>query len=500
MSSSKARNISQVNNPDGSSLVGYLPAGTGAVATTVQGKLRLDVNVFDFMSAAQIADVQGNTVSIDVTTAINNAITALGGIGGTVRFPAGRYLVSSQISIPSGAIIIGEGYQGGTSAQREGATTIWAVHSGASIFSLAGSVGCTIQDICLESGSVTYPKTALLLGRTSAASASYHKISRVSVFGYFSVAAVYSIASEDNLWEFLMVWIFGGGAKYCFYTGCADLLSVASLVTSTNLDNTLIRPFFINTSTSATSACVYMETSNQMGSWTFIGGYMTAFAGSYIQMNNSQVDGSALGPFTFVGTSGEILSGGAPTYAFNLSGSAAVSIIGLTITGARFALVSGTALPIPGNLFYLAPTLYLTNPNIVLQLPDIYPYPLVTLNRSQVSGGIVDIGQSSRWIAPTLTAPWANSYGAPYATAGYAVDANGVVRLRGTLSGSLGSIFTLPVGYRPSVNQFFMVYASGGIGRVLITAATGVVNLTAGTATEVDLSSIQFKIDGANQI
>ena len=37
--------------------VSYLPAGTGAVATTVQSKLRETVSVFDFMTPEQIADV-----------------------------------------------------------------------------------------------------------------------------------------------------------------------------------------------------------------------------------------------------------------------------------------------------------------------------------------------------------------------------------------------------------------------------------------------------------
>jgi parallel beta-helix repeat protein len=80
----------------GSSLVGYLPPGTGAVATTVQAKLRQYISVMDFGAT-------GNGITDD-TTAINvtvNAVVAAG--GGTVFFPAGTYLISSTISQETGA-------------------------------------------------------------------------------------------------------------------------------------------------------------------------------------------------------------------------------------------------------------------------------------------------------------------------------------------------------------------------------------------------------------
>lgn len=86
--------------------VAYDPAGTGAVATTVQSKLRESVSVFDFMTAAQIADVKANTAAsnlaaaIDVTAAIQAAInyaTTRSSVGGIVYLPPGSYKVSSTI-------------------------------------------------------------------------------------------------------------------------------------------------------------------------------------------------------------------------------------------------------------------------------------------------------------------------------------------------------------------------------------------------------------------
>ena len=85
--------LGTVLSDGGSALVGYLPAGTGAVATTVQTKLRESVSVFDFMTAAQIADVQAGTASLDVTAAIQAAIAT----GKDLFWPSGVYLISGQL-------------------------------------------------------------------------------------------------------------------------------------------------------------------------------------------------------------------------------------------------------------------------------------------------------------------------------------------------------------------------------------------------------------------
>jgi len=74
----------------GSSLVGYIQSGASSVATTVQTKLRQNVSVMDFMTAAQIADVQAGTLTLDCTTAITSALNA-----STIAFfPQGNYLTS----------------------------------------------------------------------------------------------------------------------------------------------------------------------------------------------------------------------------------------------------------------------------------------------------------------------------------------------------------------------------------------------------------------------
>jgi hypothetical protein len=79
--------------------LGFLAAGTGAVTTTIQTKLRETISVFDFMTAAQIADVQANTASVNVSAAIVSALAAA--TGEALYFPAGTYLVGTSITIDS---------------------------------------------------------------------------------------------------------------------------------------------------------------------------------------------------------------------------------------------------------------------------------------------------------------------------------------------------------------------------------------------------------------
>ncbi len=104
----------------GSALVGYLPAGSGAVATTVQSKLSESVSVLDFMTAAEVAGcVDG---SVDVTDAIQAAFDSLSAYGGEVHFPKGIYLISSTLTTPTNRRLHLIG-QGNTSTNASGSIT-----------------------------------------------------------------------------------------------------------------------------------------------------------------------------------------------------------------------------------------------------------------------------------------------------------------------------------------------------------------------------------------
>jgi len=82
----------------GSSLIGYTQGGTGAVATTVQAKLRQTVSVKDFGAVGN--GTTDDTAAIQL--ALNNS--------GSIYFPAGTYKISSALTITiSDTSIRGEG-------------------------------------------------------------------------------------------------------------------------------------------------------------------------------------------------------------------------------------------------------------------------------------------------------------------------------------------------------------------------------------------------------
>jgi len=80
------------------SMVSYLPAGAGAVATTVQAKLRESVSVFDFIPTAEHASIIARTSTYNCITAITQAMQYVQDLGGgAVLFPAGTFPISSTI-------------------------------------------------------------------------------------------------------------------------------------------------------------------------------------------------------------------------------------------------------------------------------------------------------------------------------------------------------------------------------------------------------------------
>ena len=84
----------------GSSLVGHLPSGTGAVATTVQTKLRESVSVKDFGAKGD-----GTT---DDTSAFAAFLTSVAGKSGFIPNPSVGYKITSALTIPSSTRLYGE--------------------------------------------------------------------------------------------------------------------------------------------------------------------------------------------------------------------------------------------------------------------------------------------------------------------------------------------------------------------------------------------------------
>jgi hypothetical protein len=105
------------------------------------------------------------------------------------------------------------------------------------------------------------------------------------------------------------------------------------------------------------------------------------------------------------------------------------------------------------------------------------------------------VGYTGDYITPTLANGWVH-WGSPFGNAGYKMMAGSVVHLRGlvkngTVNGT-AEIFTLPVGYRPDVQQLFVTAAGGGtLGRIDIFTDGRVVAL-AGNNGFMGLDGITF--------
>ena len=117
-----------------SDLITYSPDGTGAVDTTVQAKLRESVSVKDFGAT-------GDGVTDD-TAAIQSGITFVSGNGKALYVPAGDYLLSATVDIPSNVTMYGDGIK--SKFFRD--TSVAAFD----IFSVKGSAHVILRDFLID--------------------------------------------------------------------------------------------------------------------------------------------------------------------------------------------------------------------------------------------------------------------------------------------------------------------------------------------------------------
>ena len=99
-------------------------------------------------------------------------------------------------------------------------------------------------------------------------------------------------------------------------------------------------------------------------------------------------------------------------------------------------------------------------------------------------------------VAVTFTNSWVN-FGAPFGTAKYSRESNGIIRLSGVVrSGTAGqSIFTLPEGFRPLDTKIFTIINGGVLDRLDITNTGTVTQILTGGNSYVTLDGITFRTD-----
>lgn len=307
-------------------------------------------NVFDFGAV-------GNGTTDD-TSAINAAIASINtgtNGGGTVFFPRGNYLTTSTIYLPQSIILLGTGRRPGpitgNYANIEGSCII-GKHSGAAIVSSKGSAYTGIQHMSLYGDQTTSPKTGLCVGRTTGgASSGRQYFEDILIAGYFTKAAIYSIAVEESTWLNVDGLLLGGGAKYTFYTSKTDDLSVDSLVSSSNWSaNTFIGFNLLNQAAEANSAAIYISVASGCQGWTFRDGFTGMTSGatsSHIWINVTE-DSTYARDFVFDCVGSESTSNASPPIqVFKVDSTVSCSLRGLVIRSCTQGQVLG------GTQYYL---------------------------------------------------------------------------------------------------------------------------------------------------
>ena len=97
----------------------------------------------------------------------------------------------------------------------------------------------------------------------------------------------------------------------------------------------------------------------------------------------------------------------------------------------------------------------------------------------------------STWTTPTLAGAWVD-FGGTYLNRRHTKDVLGYVHIEGMVKTGTGTIFTLPVGSRPSATLSFSGTGNNAAARIDVNSA-GVVSLESGSASSfLSLSGIVF--------
>lgn len=274
-----------------------------------------------------------------------NSLTSAGAVdlGARIMFPAGTFLLGSEIQLKHGIEIEGVNFHSPGSATA--ATLFLGAHDGNSVVSFVGAQGCAMRDIGINVKSGNQPKTHILMGRNNSGSAGLHVLERVFATGVASVASLYTIASEQNTYRDCYFELASGSSgRLAFFSSTQDLYSVAGLTTSSNVHHNFYSCTFNNQVDASDSKGIYLRLSGSSGIFTFAGCYQHQARGDYVYLNSGSDDGNrCIGGVSFLNHCGEIYELGAgtnsPVNGYNIFG--VVAMRGLVISGGRMAQRAG---------------------------------------------------------------------------------------------------------------------------------------------------------------
>ena len=276
----------------------------------------------------------GNNAT-DCASAINAAIfstlTTSYNNNAPVVFPAGKYLCLSQLNGGGGLIMKGAGAWDGSSASSTTGSIIIGKHTENAVLSLVACNYVRLQDLQLRGSQTTPPRTVLLLGRSSAASAGNHIFDGIHVDGYSTFATILSVASESNNYRDCYIYNRGGGAKYTYFTGQGDPGGFG-LTGSSNIDHRIFGCTIGTDQTDATGSVIYFGGGSSSGLFYLQNSFLVGGAGHYITLETGATDGGDTpGPIVLENVGGEPGGGGTPTDAIYFVSAANRAIKKVTI-------------------------------------------------------------------------------------------------------------------------------------------------------------------------
>lgn len=535
--------LASVASGKGASMVAFLQSGTGAVERGVQDRLLDTISVFDFMTAAQIADVRAGTLTQDVTAAVQAALNAAA--NKRLYFPPGYYKLSAALVASQSVYLAGAGAK---------ATFLWftlPASSTANLISFNAShtqtwYGAGIADLSIVDNTTTTGTTAVYVE-----SVIYGLFANLNVSGSHNG---YSFNGGLNKIVNNLIGDLGGTKSACVAVRCtgngAGLGIYDTLVQSTTVVGQQIgvgylfdggaSPTMHSASTygcaigcritAAAASCIWPELVNcqfDTGQDTGLlidtgtGGTIYGLAcvnlwagtntnyGVHIIPNTGTINGLNFtgGRIYNNGLSGFFVEGGANLSVcdMHISGNGSSTHAGMYVSGA----VSGLA--ITGNRIGQLAN-FANTQTYGIQLGAVAISGAISGN--DLTGNITDglfngsttplaiavngnTGYSQNaLIAPTLLNSWANN-GAPSGNCYYYRDSSNVVHVQGLIkNGTLASpAFTLPAGFRPAGDQYFSCIANGAVAVAYVQASTGNVIPQSGSNVYFSLCGISFKAE-----
>ena len=161
--------------PSDAALIQFTQTGTGAVVRTVQNKLREVLSVKDF-------GAKGDGVTDD-TAAINAALSVAAAVQRAVFMPAGTYLVSGVLAVPSGITLYGAGWN--TVIKRKDNTSYSPIVSLASFSHL--------RDLCIDGNAANQTVTAYaVLGYR----VEHARVTNVKVYNNYGIGVGWSESAD----------------------------------------------------------------------------------------------------------------------------------------------------------------------------------------------------------------------------------------------------------------------------------------------------------------